>query len=72
MSKTLQLSFTNAAGKAFSLSLDAPRTDLTGADVTAVMNMIIEKNIFATTGGDVTTKSKASIINKDVVELELL
>lgn len=70
--KTVELVFKTAAGKNFTISLDAPREGLTGADVSPVMETIISKNIFATTGGDVVEATNARIINKEVVELELL
>lgn len=70
--KTIQMIFKNSAGKNFSISLDTPKDDLTGADVKPAMDLIVSKNIFATTGGDVTQLSTANIISRDVVELELL
>jgi len=71
MAQTLEMTFKNAADKNFTVSLDAPRDNLTGAEVKAVMDMIISRNIFRTSGGDVVGVYKARIINKEIVELEL-
>ncbi|MDK2785043.1 MAG: hypothetical protein PWR11_909, partial [Bacillota bacterium] len=51
MEKTLSLVFRNAAGRTTTLSLAAPREDLTDAEVAQVMQTIIAKNIFAGSGG---------------------
>jgi len=72
MAQTLELTFINAADKNFTISLDNPREGLTGTEVKAVMDMIVSKNIFRTSGGDVVQPARARLINKDITELELL
>ncbi|HHT70621.1 MAG TPA: DUF2922 domain-containing protein [Firmicutes bacterium] len=72
MEQTLMLVFKNAAGKNASLSLAAPREDLTGAEVAQAMQDIIDHNIFVTSGGDLVEISAARIVSREVTELELV
>lgn len=61
--QTLRMNFLNAAGKSVSISLDNPKEDLTSAAVQTAMDTIIAKNIFVTSGGDLVSKVKATIID---------
>lgn len=56
ITRTLRMSFRNEAGKTVSISLDNPKEDLTAAAVEAAMDLIIAKNIFTTSGGDLVSK----------------
>jgi hypothetical protein len=67
--QTLQLVFRNEAGSTFNITLAGPRTNLTAADVTAAMDLVIARNIFQSNGGALTGKVRASIIAREVVEL---
>ena len=69
MESTLQLIFRNAEGRQYSLTVPRPRPDLTEAEVTAVMDLILEKNIFESTGGALVEKVAASVISREPVEL---
>ncbi|NLM51563.1 MAG: DUF2922 domain-containing protein [Firmicutes bacterium] len=69
METTLQLIFKNEDGRQFSLTVPRPRPDLTEADVTAVMDLILDKNIFVSTGGALVEKVAARVISRDTVEL---
>jgi uncharacterized protein YceH (UPF0502 family) len=72
VAQTLEMIFKNEADKNFTISLDSPNDNLTGAEVKSVMDMIISKNIFQTSGGDVVKAYRARLINKDIIDLELL
>lgn len=61
--QTLRMTFLNAGGKSVVMSLDNPKDDLTEAGVKAVMDTIITKNIFITTGGDLVSKVGAKIVD---------
>lgn len=61
--QTLTMTFKNEAGRSVSMSLDNPIDNLTGNDVQAVMDTIIAKNIFYTSGGDLVSKVSAKIID---------
>lgn len=52
MKTTLEMTFRNNTGKDVNLTLSDPKDDLTNAQVQTVMQNILTKNIFTTTGGD--------------------
>ncbi len=61
--KTLRMVFKNAGGSNVTFSLRNPKDDITVAEVQGVMDTIIAKNIFSTTGGDLTSKVRAELID---------
>jgi len=69
MERTLQLIFRNEDGRLFTLSVPGPKEDLTETDIAGVMDLILAKNIFQTTGGALTTKVRARIVSRDTVEI---
>ncbi|OPX90870.1 MAG: hypothetical protein A4E53_00808 [Pelotomaculum sp. PtaB.Bin104] len=69
MAKVLRMSFKNEGGNTVSISLDAPRDNLTEAEVEAAMDLVITKNIFTSSGGNLVTKSDAKIIDTTVTDL---
>ena len=48
----LDLVFRNAAGKKVTLNVEEPKTGVTKAEIDAAMQVVVENNIFNTTGGD--------------------
>jgi len=66
MEKKLEMIFVNAAGKKTKISVDDPRADLTPQEVQTVMNNIIARNIFDSTGGDLISIDSARIVSKDI------
>lgn len=52
MTKNLELVFRNANGKEATIRLAEPKDGLTKAEVDNLMQTILTKNIFVTTGGD--------------------
>ena len=71
MAKTLELVFKNQSNRKSVISLDEPRDNLTADEVRAVMQDILAKNIFNTSGGDLIQIEGARIISREVTELEL-
>ena len=65
MTKTLRMQFPNAAGKEVNFTLANPKEGLTKAEVVATMALIIAKNLFATTGGDLVSALEPSILIQD-------
>lgn len=59
--KVLVLTFKNEEGENVSLRLRYPKETLTNQQVNTLMDTIISKNIFATSGGDLTEKVSAVI-----------
>lgn len=63
------MTFNNALGNAVTITLANPKTDLTAAQVETVMDQIIAKNIFLTSGGDFISKRDVKIINTTTDDL---
>jgi len=49
----LDLIFRNAAGKKVTLNIEEPKTGVTKAEIDAAMEVVVENNIFNTSGGDI-------------------
>ncbi|WML33456.1 DUF2922 domain-containing protein [Clostridium sp. OS1-26] len=69
MSKTLVMNFLNESGKKTAIRVNNVKEDVTEAEVKAAMDVILAKNIFATTGGDLKVKDSAQIDDKNSTEL---
>ena len=68
VTQTLRLTFLNQANRNVTLSLENPRDNLTAAEVQGVMDTIIAKNIFTSSGGDLVSKVSATIIDTTTTE----
>lgn len=62
---TLVLTFKLQNGKTFRLSIPDPKPNLTAAEVDSVMNLIVQKNIFATSS-PIVEKVSARIVDREV------
>ncbi|MFZ7131309.1 MAG: DUF2922 domain-containing protein [Eubacteriales bacterium] len=69
MATKLRMSFLNSLNRTTSMSLDDPRADLTPAEVQTVMDNIIAKNIFDSSGGDLVSVKSAEVVSTTVNEL---
>jgi len=67
--KTLRMGFKNMEGKTVTISLDNPKDDLTEATITTAMDLIIARNIFTSSGGDLVSKLDAKIIETTTTDL---
>jgi len=67
--KTLRLTFVTTLGSTFTLTLPAPRADLTAAEAEAAMELIISKNMFVTTGGELIGKKDIKITDSTTTDL---
>ena len=69
----LVLNFKDADGKSVSISVDSPREDVTETEIVDVMNLIVEKDIFAPGGVAIASAVDAKIIetNTTTHDLEL-
>ncbi|WP_434509815.1 DUF2922 domain-containing protein [Desulfitobacterium sp. AusDCA] len=65
--KVLRLTFTTAGGKTYSITIPDPREDLQKAE--AVMDTIIQKNIFLTSSGALTGKRDIRVIDTTTNDL---
>lgn len=66
MQKTLRMVFRNQDDRLVAVNLPDPDDELTAQDVEDVMDEIITRNIFHTTGGDIQSKVRAEIVSRDV------
>lgn len=69
MTRRLEMRFLNAAGRRVTISVENAREDITEAEVQAAMNTIISKNIFTTSGGDITAIDSARIVSTEITEI---
>jgi len=67
--KVLKMTFNNALGNAVTITLPNPKTDLTATQVQTVMDQIIAKNIFLTSGGDLISKQDIKIVDTTTDDL---
>ncbi|HHW44511.1 DUF2922 family protein [Desulfofundulus thermobenzoicus] len=67
--QTLRMVFRNENGSNFSISLDNPKNDLTAAQIEAVMDLIISKNVFLTNGGALVSKQDVQIVDRTTNDL---
>ena len=49
----LDLIFKNSAGKKVTLNIEEPKNGVTKAEIDAAMQVVVENNIFNTSGGDI-------------------
>lgn len=49
----LDLIFKNAAGKKVILNIEEPKASITKAEIDAAMDVVVNNNIFNTSGGDI-------------------
>ena len=49
----LDLIFRNSAGKKVTLNIEEPKAGVTKAEIDAAMQVVVENNIFNTSGGDI-------------------
>jgi hypothetical protein len=68
-SQVLRMVFLNQGNKQVNLSLNNPKDTITAAEVRAVMDSIIAKNIFSSNGGDLVSKVSARIVDTTTNEL---
>jgi hypothetical protein len=69
MIRTLQMIFRNTEGRNVTISVPDARDDLQGAEVETVMNALVTRNIFATSGGEITEAIKGQVVSRQVETL---
>ena len=66
MSETLQMIFANEEERNVTISVTDPQPELGIAEIEPVMDAIIARNIFLSTGGDLTAKVRAQVVTRTV------
>lgn len=72
MTKTLELIFVNVVGDKVTLRVTNPRDNLQEAEVRTVMDTVVAKNVFTSSGGSLTGVAGARLVTRDVSELNIL
>lgn len=71
MSRVLVMNFLTDQGKKSSIRFKEIKDTVDEAMVLNVMDTIIEKNVFATTGGDLKVKHSAQMVDTTIKELNI-
>jgi len=66
LTETLQMIFQNTEGRNSTISVGDPASELTPAEVETVMDSIINRNVFETTGGELVAKVRAQVVSRAV------
>lgn len=66
MQRTLQMVFRNADGRNTTISVADPVDPLDAEQVDAVMQLVVDRNIFDTSGGEITGKVRAQVVSRQV------
>ena len=67
--KTLVMTFLNQEGSRASITLPGIRDNVTEAEVSAAMDVVVAKNIFYSTGGDLVTKHSVQLTDRNAIVL---
>jgi hypothetical protein len=70
--RTLEMTFNTELGKTKVIRVYEAKEALTGAEVAAAMDSIIDANIFSGTGGNLTGKIKAQVITTTSADMTLV
>ncbi len=65
----VKMSFTNASGKTSNIQLRYPKADLTTLELETAMDVILDKNIFTSTGGDLVSIADGGIVEHSFTDL---
>ena len=68
----LLMTFMTQFGRKVSVIVTDPREDITESEIKAVMDLIIEKNIFAPSGEDIVTAKDAKVVQTETTEFDLV
>ncbi|MEL1135910.1 DUF2922 domain-containing protein [Desulfitobacterium sp. THU1] len=67
--KVLRLTFTTSGGKNLTITVANPKEGLTKSEIEVVMDTILAKNIFLTSGGELSSKRDARIVGTSTDDL---
>ncbi len=69
--KTLEMDFATVQGRTHRMRVYDVKPDITAAEINSAMDVIINKNIFHTTSGELNGKVGAQVITREVEEFDL-
>ena len=70
--KRLLMTFMSELDRKVSIAIDDPREDIAENEIKEVMDLIVEKNIFAPNGADLVDTVEAKIVVTDTTEFDLV
>ena len=70
--KRLLMTFMSELDRKVSIAIDDPREDIAENEIKEVMDLIVEKNIFAPNGADLVATVEAKIVVTDTTEFDLV
>lgn len=70
--KRLLMTFMSELDRKVSIAVDDPREDIAEDEIKEVMDLIVEKNIFAPNGADLVATVEAKIVVTDTTEFDLV
>ena len=65
----LRMVFLDATDKSRAINVQDPDPEITSMEVEAVMDSVISRNVFDTAGGNLVSKVKAEIVEREVTTL---
>lgn len=65
----LRMVFLDATDKSRAINVQDPDPEITAMEVEAVMDSVISRNVFDTAGGNLVSKVKAEIVEREVTTL---
>ena len=71
MARNLELLFENEEGKTVRISLEAPVEPADPVQISQVMDEVLSRNVFFSSGGDLVAKKGARIVERTVEDIEL-
>ena len=71
MEYILTMTFTTEIGEKSSMTISGVKGDITKEEISALMDKIIEKNIFETKHGSLAGKSGANVTERKITKYEL-
>lgn len=67
--QTLRLSWRNQAGRIYSITINNPVDGVTPEQIESFMNMVVQKNIIKSSGGDLVAPADAHLVNSEDYDL---
>lgn len=71
MAGILELKFDAEHGKTMTISIQAPKQNVTSSEVSSVMQTIIEKDIFHVDGYSLIGKNQARIVERNITTFDV-
>lgn len=71
MAKTLEMVFQNKSGKNVTINVPSIKDGITADEVKTLMQLIMTKNIFTSSGGDLIGIVSANVVSRDVNTLSV-